>query len=253
MTELFGGNPTEPQTDPNAQPAAPVAPVVPETPPVVPETPPVTPPVQDPSTMFANQLAGIQSDDGRQKYVDVPTALASIPHAQEHIKSLNEKNAHLEQELAKMQGMEEVLKRMEPQKQQVVEPPSNTGLNEEQTAQLVENVLSLREQKTIAQNNQTKVIEALTAKYGEKAEEVYLNKAKELGVAETFLTEIALRSPEAVLAYFDVAKAAVQNPTAPGFSAPVQPVDTKPIDPMSRFRAGESELVQKWRSVTSNE
>lgn len=242
--ELFG-NPTDPQA--TVVPETPQAPVEP-----APAAAPVAVPAPDPSTLFADQLAGIMADDGRQKYVDVPTALASIPHAQDHIKGLNEKVTALESELAKKAGMEEVLQRINSQ-QAPTEPPSVPGLDETQAAQLVESMLTKREQDALEKSNKNMVINALTEKFGEKAEEMYRGKAQELGVAEGFLTEIAKRSPAAVMAYFGGAATPPVNPTAPGYVPPAQQPPAEDKSYMNIFKGGESDLVNKWRKAAKSD
>lgn len=235
-------------TTPEGGPAPTAAPAA--TAPITPE-PQAPAPAPDPNSVFANQLAGIQTDDGRQKYVDVPTALASIPHAQEHINSLAAKNAELEAELAKRAGMEDVLQRIE-SSQTKTALPSVQGLDETAINALVEQSLSQREQANVATANQAKVVDALTEKYGDKAEAVFAEKAKQLGVDVGFLTEISLRSPEAALAYFDSTPAPASNPVSGGMNTTnLNPNPTPVQDHMKIFTGGEDALVSKWRSAAA--
>ena len=254
MSESLFSNP---ETDPNNQPAqqqpaaaAPAEPQVPATPAQegvkVPET-------TDPNSVFANQLAGIQSDDGRQKYVDVNTALASIPHAQQHIKDLMSQNATMEAEMAKLQGANEVLQRLEPEPK-AEQPQVAPGMDEASTTDLVDRVLAQREQATIAKNNQKKVVDALSAKYGEKAEAVFAAKAAELGMDVGMLTGIALQSPLAALAYFDATLPDPSNPITGGVNtSALQPAPETQPDHMRIFTGGENDLVNKWRKAKPTE
>ena len=249
MTDnLFGGNPTESQsTQPEVTPAESQAPAASTQPEVK------SAETTDPNSMFANQLAGIQSDDGRQKYVDVNTALASIPHAQQHIKDLMTKNAEMESEMAKLQGANEVLQRLEPEPK-AEQPQVAPGMDEASTADLVDRVLAQREQATIAKNNQKKVVDALSAKYGEKAEAVFAAKAAELGMDVGMLTGIALQSPLAALAYFDATLPDPTNPISGGVNTTaLQPAPEPQLDHMRVFTGGENDLVNKWRKAKPTE
>lgn len=247
MTDtLFNSNPAEGQNS-NEQ--------VPATPAPNQEQPSVQaevnqPQTTDPNSMFADQLAAVKTDDGRQKYADVPTALASIPHAQDHIKQLTEQNKMLEEELAKRQGMEEVMQRLE-SNQQVVEQPSNAGLDETSAAQLVERMLAQKEQEAKALSNQQEVVSKLKEQYGDKAEEVYNKKAAELGMTPAQLNQLAVSAPKAALAYFDIKPNPVQNPTVPSSvnTATLQPHKQPEVDPMAIFKSSESDLVKNWRAV----
>ena len=203
----------------------------------------------DPNSVFANQLAGIKSDDGRQKYVDVPTALESIPHAQEHIRGLAAKNAELEAQVAKMQGMDEVLQRLESNQNQP-EQPSVNGLDATAVNAQVEQILTQREQAAVASRNQATVVNALTQKFGDSAETVFAEKAAQLGVDVGFLTEISLRSPEAALAYFDTAPAKISNPVSGGINTTaIRPDHVADDSHMDVFRGGQSDLVNQWRKA----
>jgi len=77
-----------------------------------------TPEPVDPNSLFANQLANIKSDDGRQKYADVNTALESVPHAQAHIAAQAAEIATLKEQVAKQDGMEALLEQLKSQQAQ---------------------------------------------------------------------------------------------------------------------------------------
>jgi hypothetical protein len=237
MTDNIFGNPEGVQ--PEATQQAPVNPQEPQAPAQV----------TDPSSLFANQLAGIMADDGRQKYADVPTALASIPHAQDHIRALTEEAAALKEELSKRAGVDEVLQRLESNQNQP-EQPSVNGLDATAVNAQVEQILTQREQAAVATRNQATVVNALTAKFGDNAETAFAEKAAQLGVDVGFLTEISLRSPEAALAYFEVAPARVSNPTSGGVNTTALPSTPVADDShMDVFRGGQSDLVTQWRKA----
>jgi len=251
MAELFGNPESTPESTP-ATPAQTPAPAA-TSEPVAPAAPQEAAPEPTPTNLFADQLASITSDDGRQKYADVPTALASIQHAQDHIKTLTDQVATLQTELESKGNMEEVIRRLESQSQQnVVEPPSTTGLDETKTVQLVEQLLQQKESKAAEEANRVEVVNALVQKFGDKAEEVYLSKAKELGVDEAFLTAVAKKSPKAVLEYFS-ATSNPTNPTTPSHTSTLQTPAPDQPDPMAIFKQGKNDLVTKWQSAKPKE
>ena len=242
---LFGGNPT----DGNA-PAPEVKPAESQAPAASTQAEVKSPETPDPNSVFANQLAGIKSDDGRQKYADVNTALDSIPHAQSHIKDLMAKNAEMEAAIAKLTGANEVLQSTV--SQPIPEPvvPAVAGMDEASTAALVDSVLAQREQAATAEANKATVIAALSKKYGEKAEAVFVEKAAELGMEVGMLTGIALKSPKAALAYFGAETVNVANPTYGGANTTnLMPEQTPNDDHMKIFTGGENDLVNQWRKA----
>lgn len=210
-----------------------------------------TAPVTDP---YANQLAGIVAEDGRQKYVDVHTALNSIPHAQSHIAELTRKNAELEAEVNKRAGMEQVLERID-QSTPNTEQPSVTGLSEERALELMDARHAQRENAASATANEMAVTNGLVEKFGtrEKAFEAMQAKATELGVDMQFLQSVSQQSPAAALAYFSTASAPTGNPTTPGNTTPTLPQGNETEDRAANAKAklfGETDpLRTKWRAA----
>lgn len=214
-----------------------------------------SPETSSPNSLFADQLSQIRTDDGRQKYADVPTALASIPHAQDHIKSLTERMKQLENELAQRQGLEEVLQRIE-QKQasgNVPAQPAASTFDVADIDELIEQKLSLKEQHQLAQRNGEMVKKELSERYGEKAKEMFSKKAEELGVDTGFLSDLARKSPKAVMAYFNE-KPSSSNPSFGNVnSAALQQKPKSKQDLTARFFSGENESVKKWQQAKLEE
>lgn len=145
--------------------------------------------------------------EGR-KYATVQAALASIPHAQQHIATLEAENQRLKQEveglkadLAKARNLEDVVASLTVN-QQTTAPQAPAGLDEQAVLEL----LNKREAQVKAQANQIAVTNALISKFGDdvKAVEALKAKASELGVGFDFMKELAAKSPKAVLSYFNL-------------------------------------------------
>lgn len=188
-----------------------------------------------------------------KKYASVDAALASLPHAQEHISKLETELAELRQKVAGSQSAEEVLRAIEELKK-AQSTPAGAAFNPDDLAGLVapllDKQLAAREAQSRAKSNAAEVTKALSAKYGEKAEEQYKAKANELGISVARLNELASESPKAVLAYFGTQ--AVQSPAssqgsvnAAAFSQVSQPQQVKSV--MSG--ASTSEMVSAWRAA----
>lgn len=234
-------------------PQAPVTPPADASPaPVVAPVEPVVAPVaQDPNSLFAPQLQAIVNPQGQQKYADVNTALASIPHAQGHIDTLTAQVAQLEEQVAKSKGMDEVLQRLESNQQ----PPAVTpvsGLDETSVNALVERQLANREQASLAKLNQDSVVSSLQGSYGDKAEEVFNAKAASLGMSVEQLNQLSAQSPSAVKAFFTDIPAPVQNPTLPGSTTPLQvPAGAEDKSYMDIFGGGKSAAISKWQAAAA--
>lgn len=162
--------------------------------------------VQQSSDPYGDLLKSITSQDGRQKYATVSDALNSLPHAQSHISTLEEKlrveqekAQQLQEQLEKAAKMEDVLSQVA--QKNSTESPSGE-INEQQVMGLVEQFITNKEKQQSALHNQKEVALQLSQQFGAKAEEAYNQKAEELGIDVQFLNDMAARSPKAVLSYF---------------------------------------------------
>jgi hypothetical protein len=189
--------------------------------------------------------------EGR-KYATVEAALASVPHAQTHIASLESENQALTQQVADLKAKLEAANHLEDvvaqlsATQQPQEPPIPTGLDEQGVLKLLEQ----RDAARIAQANQVAVTEALVTKFGDttKATEALTAKATEFGVDFDYMVQLAAKSPKAVLSYFNVE-------TKPASVVPsYQPVPAQyqtPPEPTYDFTPkgnSTSDLVQAFRT-----
>jgi len=160
---------------------------------------------------YSNQLAGIVTGEGRQKYETVDKALEALAHSQYFIPTLETKVTEqegtinqLREELAKHKGVQELVDQLgnHQQQEQPDVTPSAAAIGEEQIVSILEATLEKRKlQQTVTTNTQT-VDQALTAKYGEKAAQVVQDKAKELGTTPEALGELAKQQPNVVLSLF---------------------------------------------------
>lgn len=155
---------------------------------------------------FADLLASIKSEDGRQKYTDVETALKSLPHANQHISTLEKEMAQLKDELARRKSAEEVLESMQSKTPDKTEQPSAAAVDLAQIEQLVEKKLLSQRQQQEQMKNVSSVTEVLSKTYGDKAEEVFYATAKEAGLTMEQINTLAATAPAAVLKLMGVNK-----------------------------------------------
>lgn len=206
----------------------------------------------NPNSLFADQLAGIKAPDGRQKYADVSTALGSIPYQDDKIREQTDRIKELEAELAKKQGIDEVLEQLKSQ-QQPVEQPSNAGIDETTIATLIDQRLQQSQIEVTAQSNASQVLNQLTDLYGDKAEEQFNSKAASLGMSVQQLSDLARQAPQAALAFFDKPVSNPVNPTTSSVNTSVlQPQQSAPQQP-DIFNGGVSNSLSSWRAAAKKE
>lgn len=162
--------------------------------------------VAQPDSDVATLLGSIKNERGEPKYKDLPTALASLKHTQtEFIPTLLAEKKKLQEELEALRASSEKIETLEKtvmaltQKSEEVLPTSNPGMTEEKIAELVQNTLSKKQQEAVMQSNITTVASQVKSTFGDKAEEVFYGKARELGLTNEEFNSLAAKTPKAVL------------------------------------------------------
>jgi len=211
------------------------------TPPIV--EPPKPPVVPD----HLKELIG----DGK-KYASVEKALESLPHKEGHISKIEQENAELRQKVAEAIAIEEVYKKLTESSSRSAEvTPPVAGLDEASVAALLERKLADREALALANSNTQRVKDALIAKYGDKAQEVYETKAKELGVGVQFLNEVVKKSPKAAEELFGIkGKEASVGSTTPSINTAALNNNRPPQANTAKVKGATTEdLVSAWRAA----
>ena len=134
-----------------------------------------------------------------KKYASAEEALRSVPHAQEHIKTLEAEMAELKAELSKRQTTQELLDEIKSGVQPVEKTTQEVGLNQDNIMELVNQTLKQNEAKRTAQQNANSVASKFTEQYGSEAETAYNTLAKELNLTTSQLNDLATKSPNVVL------------------------------------------------------
>jgi uncharacterized coiled-coil protein SlyX len=171
---------------------------------------PVTPaPVADPQPVAQFQIPeAVQGLVGAgMKYATPEDALQSIPHAQHHIERLEEEMAGLREDLSKRKAVEDVLQEINKTPTEVQSEPQFT---QEQLDALIDTRLATKEAQTVAQSNTDSVVTELEKVFGDKdkANEMYKQKALDLGLSLDYINNLSATSPNAVFELFGLSQQA---------------------------------------------
>lgn len=187
-----------------------------------------------------------------KKYASAEEALRSVPHAQQHIKTLEEEMAQLKEELSKRQTTQELLDEIKSGVTPVENTTQEVGLNQDKIMEMVNQTLKQNEAKQTAKQNAATVANKFTEQYGAEAEEVYGRLATELNLTTSQLNDLATRSPNVVL------KLAGFNSSTSNVSRPTSSVNTEALsknkpqaEVSARVPRGAStkDLVSAWRAA----
>lgn len=167
---------------------------------------PATPPVGSPTTptptpqppLAVPTEAQEWIGDGK-KYKSVDDALKAVPHAQSHIKTLEQELAEARAEIAKRRAAEDLLNEIKQASTPQQATPSSVEADPEVLSQIVEQVLEKKTAQQTAQQNAKTVIDKLTAVYGDRAKDQYFALAANSGMSINDLDMLSMKSPSAVL------------------------------------------------------
>jgi len=188
-----------------------------------------------------------------KKYSSAEEALRSVPHAQQHIKTLEEEMAQLKEELAKRKTTQELLDEIKSGVQPVEKTTQEVGLNQDNIMELVNQTLKQNEQKKTAQANASQVASKFSEKYGSNAETVYNSLAKDLNLTPQKLNELAATSPNLVLRLADLEPNVKTNVSKTSSSVNTEALaqNKTPQELSARVPKGAktSDLVNAWRAA----
>jgi len=198
-------------------------------------------------------LKGIVNENGEQKYQDVDTALKALQASQEHIAKLEAEHVALREQASKAKTAEELL--AEVQKTQEV-TPSHGEIDTSKLAQLVDERLNALDQANRSRENQDKVVSAMKEVFGDKAGEVFQQKAQDLGLDVGFLESVSAKSPEAALELLGVKNKPQQTHQSQGSvnteTMPTQKPETPPVKNVM-FGASRQDWLAEWEACKPSE
>lgn len=149
-----------------------------------------------PSSNLEDLLGSIRKEDGSLKYKSAEDAIKSIPHAQNHIATLEKELQELREKLATSKTAEEILENFKSSEKN--EKPSTPTVDLSQIESLLEQKLNQKEKQRIVQENISSVMDTITKVYGDKANEVFKKAAQDAGLPISEMNRLAASSPNAV-------------------------------------------------------
>lgn len=162
-----------------------------------------------------------------KKYATPEKALEALVHAQGHISTLESELKALREKDESRAPVDKVYETVQELLKQKTDP-SAAPVDEATIVGLIDRQLTANLEIQLAESNKRAVVEALRGKFGDKAQEVYDAKAKELGVGVGFLNDVAKKSPKAALELFGLgAKAPSHVPHSSG-TINMGAIDTRP-------------------------
>lgn len=187
-----------------------------------------------------------------KKYKSPEDALKSVPHAQRHILTLEQELAAAREELAKARTSEEVYATVKEMLATGGRPPEGGKQAEPLDLEAVlDRKLQEREARAAANANVATVKQVLVAQFGDKAAEVYSEKAKQLGIGVEFLNDLCARSPNAAFELLGVKPGS--GDTKPAMRSSVNTELLKPNEapkPKSVMGGAKtSDVIEAWRAA----
>ena len=186
-----------------------------------------------------------------KKYKSAEDALRSVPHAQEHIQTLETEMAQLKEELSKRRTTEELLDEIKSGIQPQEATTSQGEINQDRIMDLVNATIAQREQQTKAQTNAKTVADKFTEKYGSQAESVYNSLAKEAGMTLDQLHTLSATSPNVVLklAGFDNKPTSVAKPQSTVNTETLSKQSTDELSARVPKGASTKDMLAAWKAA----
>lgn len=187
-----------------------------------------------------------------KKYKSPEDALKSVPHAQEHISTLENELAQVKEELIKRKTAEELLDELKSGTAPVEHTTQESEVSQDKIEQLVNSTIAQREKATVAKSNAGSVAKHFTEQYGDQAEAAYNQIAKDSGLSVQQLNNLAATSPSAVL---KLAGAVNKAPVGKATQGDVNTQALSQATPTENFSAKvkpgatTKELVNAWKNA----
>lgn len=225
---------------------------------------------ETPSNPFADKLMAIQREDGTPKYDSVEAALEALPHANQHISTLEqellalrEEKEQQQAELLRAKGALEAVDRLVPQGQPNpvnAEPPAAATPQEEAVdvtgiaRQAALDAVNQDRAVAVEKANLDSVVNQISQQFGESAEQRFYGKAQELGMSKEEINALARIKPKAVLALFPEVKQGTVNVGTSSMSvhaekAPERNADGSLLPPAQSVLTGATSkaLISEWQ------
>lgn len=158
-----------------------------------------------------------------KKYQDPKVLLKSKRDSDVHIQRIERENAELRADLQTRQTLEEAINNLsKPSSSETPTPVERTdnALTPELIQQLIDKELAKRSSQSQIAQNQAKVINKLTEVWGDNYSVKLKARARELGLGEDFLADLATKQPDAFIKIIDPKPAGTPNLGHPASTRP---------------------------------
>jgi hypothetical protein len=186
-----------------------------------------------------------------KKYKSAEDALRSVPHAQEHIKTLEQELAEAREELTKRRTTQELIDELK-SGNQVESTAQEPALDTDRIEELVAQTLERKERQTKAKSNASSVAQKFTEKFGDQAESAYNQIAKESGLTVEQLNNLSATSPNAVLRLAGIdgkISTTVAKPSSTINTQALKPSTTSELSARVPRGASTKDLVKAWKAA----
>lgn len=188
-----------------------------------------------------------------KKYATIEKALEALGPSQEFIEQLKAENAELREKVTKGVAIDEVYETVQDLLKQQGKTSQSVEVSEDSIAAVLDRKLQEREAQKQAEENVKTFKQAMQKKFGDKEKEQWTSKATELGVSETFLSDLVRKSPAAALQLFGLSASSAQAPrpsqgtvnSAALQAQPQRQPDHKPV----MFGAKTADVLDAWRKA----
>jgi hypothetical protein len=167
-----------------------------------------------------------------QKYKSVDELAKAYANADSFIEQLKEENRKLREQTAKAKTIDEVLERMNRRNASEDDTPPVSGIRPEDVQKLVEQTLSGRETQQRREQNLLAADKAMKERFGEKAAEVFKQRASTPEKAKV-LMELAATDPNEFVNLFGGVT-----------STPMQNIDTGSVSTPLSMQSGSRSKVE---------
>ena len=185
-----------------------------------------------------------------KKYKSPEEALKSVPHAQEHIKTLEQELAEAREELTKRRTTQELLDEIKSGISYEQQTAPQEGIQQDNVMALVQQAIQQNETNKVAKTNAASVAKKFQDVYGADAEKVYNKLASDSGLTVAQLNGLATTSPSVVikLAGFDNKPSSVAKSTG-DVNTETYNQSTTPQELSAKVKRGAStkDLVSAWK------
>ena len=187
-----------------------------------------------------------------KKYQSPEEALRSVPHAQQHIQTLESELAEVKEELTKRKTTQDLLDEIKSGIQTTETTSQEPEFNQDMLQNVVNKTIESKEKERVFQQNARSVAEKFTTQYGDKAETVYNSMAQSNGLTIEQLHNLAATNPKLVLRLNELENAGGNPIAKPSSSVNTEALrnqvgDTSQLSARVKQGATTKDLAAAWK------